>query len=86
MTGGGGISPLKSVMADVVKSPNLPPGFREVVEPTTELRRYPVVARWAEISDLIIKQLDRVWQGGTSVRQVAADIVAQANPLLNERV
>ena len=84
--GRGGISPLKSVMADVVKSPNLPPGFREVVEPTTELRRYPVVARWAEIWDLIIKQLDRVWQGGTSVRQVAADIVAQANPLLNERV
>jgi hypothetical protein len=57
-----------------------------VAEPTTELRRYPVVARWAEISDLNIKQLDRVWQGGASVRQVAADIVAQANPLLNERV
>ncbi|MBI3971328.1 MAG: sugar ABC transporter substrate-binding protein [Chloroflexi bacterium] len=84
--GRGGISPLKSVMAEVLASPDLPPGFKEAVDMTTELRRYPVLAQWNEISDLIIKQLNRVWQGSASVRQVTSDIVTEVNPLLKDRV
>ena len=84
--GRGGISPLKAVMTEALTSPDLPPGFKEASDMTTELRRYPVLARWNEISDIIIKQLDRVWQGSASVKQVTTDIVTEVNPLLKDRV
>lgn len=84
--GRGGISARKSVMAEVVKNPNLPAGYKEAVELGDTARRWPLLARWAEISTVLSAEVRKLWQGNVAVRQVATEMVTQINPLLRDRI
>ena len=57
------IAPRKSVMADVLQSPNLPFGCKDVVDYGESLRRLPTIARWVEVSSTISRHFGRLWNG-----------------------
>ena len=84
--GRGGISPRKSVMAEVVKTPTLPAGYKDAVELGDSARRWPLLARWSEIAEVLGREVRRLWPGDVAIRQVAADMVTQINPLLRDRI
>ena len=75
------IAPRRAVMADVLKSPSLPLGYKEVVDYSDSLRPMPTVARWAEVSGAISKHFARLWTGDVSVQQVVSDLSTEVKPL-----
>jgi multiple sugar transport system substrate-binding protein len=80
------IAPRKSVMADVLKSPNLPFGYKDVVDYGESLHRLPTIARWVEVSSTIAKHFARLWNGDISVRQIVAELSTEVQPLLEPRI
>jgi multiple sugar transport system substrate-binding protein len=80
------IAPRKSVMADVLKSPNLPFGYKDVVDYGDSLHRLPTIARWVEVSNTLSKHFARLWNGDVSVRQVVSDLSTEVKPLLEPRL
>ena len=80
------IAPRKSVMAEVLKLPELPYGYKEVVQYGDALHRLPTIARWAEVSAAISKHYARLWVGDVAVKQVVSDLVTELNPLLEPRL
>jgi multiple sugar transport system substrate-binding protein len=80
------IAPRKSVMAEVLKLPDLPYGYKEVVEYGDSLHRLPTIARWAEVASTISKHYRRLWDGDVSVKQVVADLSTEVKPLLEPRL
>jgi multiple sugar transport system substrate-binding protein len=80
------IAPRKSVMAEVLKSPTLPFGYKEVVDYGDSLHRLPTIARWAEVSSAVSKHFARLWNGDVSVKQVVSDLSTEVKPLLAPRI
>jgi multiple sugar transport system substrate-binding protein len=80
------IAPRRAVMADVLKSPSLPFGYKEVVDYADSLRPMPTVARWVEVSSAISKHFARLWTGDASVNQVVSDLSTEVKPLLEPRL
>jgi multiple sugar transport system substrate-binding protein len=80
------IAPRKSVMAEVLKLPDLPYGYKEVVEYGNSLHRLPTIARWSEVASTIGKHFGRLWTGDVSVKQVVSDLSTDLNPLLEPRL
>jgi multiple sugar transport system substrate-binding protein len=81
------ITPRKSVMAEVLKLPDLPFGYKEIVEYGDSLRRMPTIAipRWNEVSSTISRHYARLWTGEFAVRQVVSDLATEVKPLLEPR-
>jgi multiple sugar transport system substrate-binding protein len=80
------IAPRKSVMAEVLKSPTLPIGYKDVVDYGDSLRPVPTIARWVEVSSTISKHFGRLWAGDVSVNQVVSDLLTEVKPLLVPRL
>ncbi|MGI8424058.1 MAG: ABC transporter substrate-binding protein [Chloroflexota bacterium] len=84
--GRGGISPRKSVMAELTKVPSLPSGFLEATDLGESARRWPLLARWPEIATILGNEVKRLWPGDVAVRQLASEMVTQINSLLKDRI
>jgi multiple sugar transport system substrate-binding protein len=80
------IAPRRSVMAEVLKLPDLPYGYKEVVQYGDALHRLPTIARWSEVAGAISKHFARLWVGDVTVKQVVSDLATELNPLLEPRL
>jgi multiple sugar transport system substrate-binding protein len=82
----GGVAARKSVMTGVLKSTNLPHGYKDVVDYGDTVRQVPPIPRWVEVSSAISKHFGRLWNGDVSVKQVVADLATEVKPLLEPRL
>ena len=67
--------------------PTLPPQHRQVlIEAMDYVRTDPVHPRWSEINTAITKQLSYLWDGSHPAKQVAGQIKATVDPILQGKV
>ncbi|MCL5947434.1 MAG: sugar ABC transporter substrate-binding protein [Chloroflexi bacterium] len=68
-------------------NPNLPPKHRQLpIDAMDYVRTDPVHPRWSEINTVITNQLSYLWNGSRSAKEVAAQIKAGVDPILQGKV
>lgn len=67
--------------------PNLPPKHRQLlIDAMDYVRTDPVHPRWSEINTVITNQLSYLWNGSRSAKEVATQIKAGVDPILQGKV